>query len=421
MKVSLALGSSISRRTLFFRKQYFYPDMSKGFQISQYDKAGGIPFAVGGRISFRIGGDEKTVDIRRIQLEEDPARLVHLSSDGAEVTLVDYNRSGIALVEIVTEPDMSSPREARLFLQKVQSILEHLEVTDSTLEGSMRCDANISVGGGARIEVKNISSFKDVEKAMNFELLRLKIMRGAAKRATRRWDEAKRVTEEMRVKEEEEDYRYFPEPDLPFMELSEEVVDNTCMTMPELPDSRRMRLVEQYGLDAFDATVLAMDKGLADYFEEATKYYHNPVSLCHWITTEFLRRLNHNEMTVQECGLRPIDFAELLSLVDRGELTAKIAKQMLWDLVREGGSPSDLAKRSNLRRIGDRDDLKAIVKRVLEEEPKLLEDALQNEKAVNFVTGRVLEETEGMGDPKIIYEIVVEELDLWRSELKRAT
>lgn len=421
MKVSLALGSSISHRTLFFRKQYFYPDMSKGFQISQYDKAGGIPFAVGGHVSFRIGGAEKTVDIRRIQLEEDPARLVHLSSDGTEVTLVDYNRSGIALVEIVTEPDMSSPREARLFLQKVQSILEHLEVTDSTLEGSMRCDANISVDGGSRIEVKNISSFKDVEKALNFELLRLKIMRGAAKRATRRWDEAKRVTEEMRVKEEEEDYRYFPESDLPFMEISEEIVENTSRTMPELPDSRRMRLVEQYGLDTFDATVLAMDKGLADYFEETTKYYHNPVSLCHWITTELLRRLNHNEMTVQECDFRPMDFAELLSLVDRGELTAKIAKQMLWDLVREGGSPSDLARRSNFRRIGDRDSLKVIVKKVLEEEPKLLEDALQNEKAVNFVTGRVLEETEGMGDPKIIYEIVVEELGFWRSELKKAT
>jgi len=419
--VSLALGSSISHRTLFFRKQYFYPDMSKGFQISQYDKAGGIPFAVGGHVSFRIGGAEKTVEVRRIQLEEDPARLVHLSSDGGEVTLVDYNRSGIALVEIVTEPDMSSPREARFFLQKVQSILEHLEVTDSALEGSMRCDANISVGGGSRVEVKNISSFKDVEKALYFELLRLRTMRGAARRATRRWDEAKRITEEMRVKEEEEDYRYFPEPDLPFLEFSKEIVENACRTMPELPDARRMRLVEQYGLDAFDATVLAMDKGLADYFEETTRYYHNPVSMCHWITTELQRRLNHNEIMAQECLFRPRDFAELLSLVDKGELTAKIAKEMLWDLVREGGSPSDLARRSNLRRIGDRNSLKIIVRRVLEEEPKLLEDALQNEKAVNFVTGRVLEETDGMGDPKIIFEIVVEELDFWRSELRKAT
>jgi aspartyl-tRNA(Asn)/glutamyl-tRNA(Gln) amidotransferase subunit B len=394
--------------------------MSKGFQISQYDKAGGIPFAVGGQISFRLGGVENLVNIRRIQLEEDPARLVHLPCDGVEVTLVDYNRSGISLLEVVTEPDMSSPQEARLFLQKAQSILEHLGLTDSALEGSMRCDANVSVGGGPRVEIKNISSFKDVEKALNFELLRLRSIPGAARRVTRRWDEARRVTEEMRVKEEEEDYRYFPEPDLPRVECPEESVARASREMPELPDARRMRLIEQYGMDAYDATILATDKGLADYFEEAAKYHHNPVSLCHWTTTELLRRLKYYDIIAQECKLKPHEFVELLTLVDGGELTARIAKLMLWDLVRSGGSPSTFAKRAQLRRIGDEDSLRAIVKRVLEEEPKLLQDALQNERAINFVTWRVLEETDGMGDPRVIYELVMTELGLWRRELKKA-
>ncbi|MBO3802732.1 MAG: Asp-tRNA(Asn)/Glu-tRNA(Gln) amidotransferase subunit GatB [Candidatus Brockarchaeota archaeon] len=418
-KVALALGSKISPRTLFYRKQYFYPDLSKGFQISQYDKAGGIPFAVGGQVTLRLDG-EKTVKLRRIQLEEDPARLVHVDDDGKEVSLVDYNRSGTALVEIVTEPDISSPKEARFFLQKVQSILEHLEVTDSSLEGSMRCDANVSLGGGPRVEVKNISSFKDVERALNFELLRLSVTSDRSRRVTRRWDEAKKVTEEMRVKEEEQDYRYFPEADLPYVACTEDLIEAARKTMPELPDARRLRLQKQYGLRSYDAAVLVMDKGLADFFEEAAIHYKDHVNLGHWITTEVLRRLNYYEIPAQECKLRPSALAELLAMVDRGEITAKLAKLMLWDLVKSGGSPSALAKRARLKRIGDRDRLSIIVKKVLESDPKLLEDALRNDRAINFVTGKVLEETEGMGDPKIVYEIVTEQLEAWRRELKEA-
>ncbi|MGQ9513851.1 MAG: Asp-tRNA(Asn)/Glu-tRNA(Gln) amidotransferase subunit GatB [Thermoproteota archaeon] len=419
IKIALALGSNISTRTLFFRKQYFYPDLCKGFQISQYDKAGGIPFAVGGQVLLRLDG-EKVVKLRRIQLEEDPARLVHLSDDGQEVSLVDYNRSGIALVEIVTEPDIRSPREARFFLQKIQSILEHLEVTDSTLEGSMRCDANISIGGGPRVEIKNISSFKDVEKALNFELLRLSVHQGGSRRVTRRWNGIKKVTEEMRIKEEEEDYRYFPEADLPYVVCTDEMIDDVRRKMPELPDTRRLRLIKQYGLNAYDAAVLVMDKGLADYFEEAAKYYSNHVNLSHWITTEVLRRLNYYEISPHECKLSPSALTELLEMVDRGELTAKFAKLMLWELIRDGGSPSALARRAQFKRIGDKDSLLIIVKKILEEEPKLLEDALRNERAINFITGKVLEETDGMGDPKIIYEIVKEQLDAWRRDLEGA-
>ncbi len=418
-KVALALGSRISPRTLFFRKQYFYPDLSKGFQISQYDKAGGIPFAVGGQISLRLNG-EKIVNIRRIQLEEDPARLVHVTDDGREVSLVDYNRSGTALVEIVTEPDIRSPREARFFLQKVQSILEHLEVTDSTLEGSMRCDANVSIGGGPRVEIKNISSFKDVERALNFELLRLGVIKGGSRRVTRRWDETKKVTEEMRVKEEEEDYRYFPEADLPYVTCTEAMIEAAKRTMPELPDARRIRLQKQYGLDAYDASVLVMDKSLADYFEEATKYYPDPVKLSHWTTTELLRRLNYYDISAQECKLRPSALAELLKMVDRKELTAKLAKLMLWELVRSGGSPAALAKKAQFKRIGDRDSLTIIVKKILEGDPRLLEDALRNSRVINFITGKVLEETEGMGDPKVIHDIVTERLEAWRRELEEA-
>ncbi|MCP8305136.1 MAG: Asp-tRNA(Asn)/Glu-tRNA(Gln) amidotransferase subunit GatB, partial [archaeon] len=234
--VAIALNSNISDRMLFFRKNYFYPDMPKNFQISQYDKAGGVPFSLGGYIQI----DKKKIRIRRIQIEEDPGKLSYEGTiESSPSTLVDYNRAGIALIEIVTEPDIRSPKEARLFLEKLRSILEHLGVSDGSLEGAMRCDANISLKGGRRVEIKNISSFKEVERALNFEITRQKSFierRIAVGQETRHWDEVRRITVSLRSKEEEQDYRYFPEPDLVPVTISKDHVREVKLKMPELPD-----------------------------------------------------------------------------------------------------------------------------------------------------------------------------------------
>ncbi|MEM2849762.1 MAG: Asp-tRNA(Asn)/Glu-tRNA(Gln) amidotransferase subunit GatB, partial [Candidatus Bathyarchaeia archaeon] len=272
--IALALHSDISRFTYFTRKNYFYPDMAKNFQISQYDGVGGAPLAKGGYVVLNNG---KTVRIRRIQLEEDPARLVYEGSiDTAPSALVDYNRHGITLVEIVTEPDMSSPEEARFFLQKLRSILEHLGVFDGELEGAMRCDANISLEGGVRVEIKNISSYKEVERALMFEITRQSslLSRGIKiARETRFWDERRRITVSLRTKETEEDYRYFPEPDLPPIVLSDEYLDEVKRKLPMLPDERRRIFVEKYGVSEQNADVLVNDKALADFFEKCLEHY----------------------------------------------------------------------------------------------------------------------------------------------------
>ncbi|TLN15038.1 Asp-tRNA(Asn)/Glu-tRNA(Gln) amidotransferase subunit GatB, partial [bacterium] len=255
--IALALNMEISPKTLFYRKNYFYPDMPKNFQISQYDKAGGIPIAKSGSIQLDGG---KIVHITRLQLEEDPGKLSYEGTiETSRAALVDYNRAGIALVEIVTEPDMSSPREARIFLQKLRSILEHLSVSSGELEGSMRCDANISIAGGTRVEIKNISSFKEVERALNFEITRQRnLLRKGMRvgREARHWDETRRITISLRVKEEEEDYRYFPEPDLVPVVITPEQIESEKAAMPELPESHKERLMAQYGISQQNAEVL---------------------------------------------------------------------------------------------------------------------------------------------------------------------
>jgi aspartyl-tRNA(Asn)/glutamyl-tRNA(Gln) amidotransferase subunit B len=259
VKVALALNSKVSERMLFYRKNYYYPDMPKNFQITQYDKAEGVPLAIGGLVD--IGGARTR--IRRVQLEEDPAKLVYEGTISSSMyTLVDHNRAGIALLEIVTEPDLKSPKHARSFLQKLRSILEHLGVCDGTLEGAMRCDANVSIGGGKRVEIKNISSFKEVERALSFEITRQKtLLRGKnrTEMETRHWDDSRRVTVSLRVKEEEEDYRYFPEPDLLPVIISRREVEIIKSKMPELPDARRQRFIRQYELSKYDAEDLTTE------------------------------------------------------------------------------------------------------------------------------------------------------------------
>jgi aspartyl-tRNA(Asn)/glutamyl-tRNA(Gln) amidotransferase subunit B len=415
LMVALALKSEISKETLFYRKNYYYPDMSKNFQISQYDSAGGIPIASGGLIKVQFNHTGRVIRIRRIQLEEDPAKLSHLGSiDSSSYTLVDYNRAGIALLEIVTEPDLESPKEARLFLQKLRSILEHLDVSDGRLEGAMRCDANISLGKGSRIEIKNISSFKEVERALIFEIARQKSMikKGLiVDMETRHWDDVRRLTTTLRTKESEMDYRYFPEPDLVPILISAELVEKISNNMSELPDSRRERLVKQYKIPQYDAEVLTSDKTLADFFEKSAKLYFNAKKVANWILSDVLRRLHEENLEIDEAKITPQIFVEMIKLIDDGTISGKIAKSILPEMIRTGKSPKDIALKKNMIRISSYAEIEKVTEQVFNEHPQAVHDALIDNKALHYLVGQLMKITKGRADPKLANLIIRKKLD----------
>ena len=317
--LSFALNAQVQQKMLFFRKNYYYPDMPKNFQITQYDKAGGVPFSIKGRVTM-VG--LRDIRITRLQLEEDPARLAYEGTiDASTATLVDYNRAGISLIEIVTEPDFRSPKEARIFLDKLRSIVESLGISDGTLEGSMRCDANISLKGGIRVEVKNISSFKEVERALNFEISRQKSLIAKeirVKRETRHWDEVRRITVSLRTKEEEQDYRYFPEPDLVPIELSSEFLHEIKMKMPELPENLEQRLVEQYAISRSNARILAENKEFAKYFENCAKLFHDSKEISNWIVSDLIPSLTKKDIILNKAKISPENFCSLLEMIKEG-------------------------------------------------------------------------------------------------------
>jgi len=417
---ALALNCKISNRMLFFRKNYFYPDLPKNFQITQYDKAGGVPLATNGYLYIEHEGRRKKIRISRVHLEEDPGRLVHLGPiDHSPYTLVDYNRSGIALLEIVTEPDIGSPREARVFLQKLRSILEHLGVFDGSLEGALRCDANISLAGGTRVEVKNISSFKEVERALSFEITRQKglLKKGiAVKRETRHWDETRRVTVSIRTKETEQDYRYFPEPDLVPIELTEEFVRRIKAQMPELPDDRMERFIRQYGLPKYDASVLVSSKALADFFEEAVRLYEKPKEISNWMMSDLLRYLYENNLELHESKITPEKLVEMIRLIDDGIISGKIAKRILPKVIITGKNPREIVKEEGMIKISDRDFLERLITKIFAENPKAVKDALVDEKATHYLIGQLMKATQGKADPVLSSRLIMERISRLRKD-----
>ncbi|MGQ9543412.1 MAG: Asp-tRNA(Asn)/Glu-tRNA(Gln) amidotransferase subunit GatB [Candidatus Bathyarchaeia archaeon] len=409
--IALALNMKVSNRTLFYRKNYFYPDMPKNFQISQYDRVGGVPIAKDGYILLDGG---RKVRISRLQLEEDPGKLVYEGTiETSKATMVDYNRAGVALVEIVTEPDITSPKEARIFLQKLRSILEHLGVSSGELEGSMRCDANISIEGGMRVEVKNISSFKEVERALNFEMTRQRgLLRKGLRvgRETRHWDELRRVTVTLRVKEEEEDYRYFPEPDLVPLLISEEYVEGLRASMPELPESRKRRLMEQYGISMQNAEVLTDNKALAEFFEACAASYSRPDLLSNWIVGDLLSYLYDMDLELNETKLTPEYMVGMLKLIDDGKISGKIGKEVLKEILVTGRSPEEVVNERGLIKISDRDYLEKLTENVFESNPKAVRDALKDERAIRFLVGQLMKLTGGKADPQLANLLVVNKL-----------
>jgi aspartyl-tRNA(Asn)/glutamyl-tRNA(Gln) amidotransferase subunit B len=416
IRLALALGSKINDSSYFFRKNYFYPDMSKNYQISQYNKAGGKAFADGGKVTIKVNGEKKDIVLNRIHIEEDPARLVHLGSIASSpYTLVDYNRSGIALIEVVSEPVMNSPEEAREYLKQLKSIVQYTGISDLDLEGSCRVDANISIKGHARSEVKNISSFREVEKALNWEIQRQKNLFKRGKeiqQETRHWDDKNRVTIGLRTKEFEKDYRYFPEQDLVPIEIDKDFVAQIKEELPEMPIDRSKLFQKEYELSEFDADNLVLDKNIADFYEKGIKIdssfgFEEYKLYCNWLMNDISGWLNDNNKTIRDTKLSPDQIVELIKFIKEGKITTKIAKTFIDDMTK-GDTISKIVKESGKTRIADKNKIIEVVKEVIEENLDIINDYDKNPRALEALIGKCMQKTKGQLDPKITREILLD-------------
>jgi aspartyl-tRNA(Asn)/glutamyl-tRNA(Gln) amidotransferase subunit B len=407
--ISIALGCKVQDKIIFYRKNYFYLDLPKNFQLTQYNAYGITSIGVDGKLEY----NGENARIRRIQLEEDPGRLVYENDDmnTSFYTLIDYNRAGVPLVEIVTEPDFTDPKDVRVFLNKITSILEHLGVCNTKLEGSVRCDANVSVDKDRRVEIKNVNSFREVERALSYEIARQKTMsihNIEIKTETRHWDDTRKVTKQARVKEEEQDYRYFPEPDIPTIILGNEFLTTLKTNMPELPDKRKTRFIIDYKLSEHVAQVLIDNKELADFFESAVKIYSSPNEIANWIVTDLLGFVCDSKEGSLLSGLKieAKHIAELAKLVDLNTINRSMAKMILSQMISTGEMPLQVVERKDASKIDDRSFILESVESMFRSEESAVRDARQNPKAVNFLLGRVMQLTKGRVDPKIARELI---------------
>ncbi len=407
--VALALDCSLAPHVRFSRKSYFYPDMPKNFQITQYDE----PLAKSGHLQL---GDRR-IRIRRVHLEEDPAKLVHVGGGITEAryTLIDYNRAGVPLVEIVTEPDIGDTGEARAFLEKLGLVLDHLGVYNPSGEGSLRVDANVSVEGGSRVEVKNITGFRNVERALSYEVVRQRSAQAMGldvSRETRHFDAATGATVSLRKKEMEDDYGYIVEPDLVRINLGPEWVAEIASRMPELPDMRIKRFVEQYGISGFQAGVI-VNAGLAmsRFYEESCALYLNPAKVASWLVTYLMKSLNYMGVDIRESRVEPRTFVELLELIDEGVISERLAKELVKEYVETGESPRVLVERRGLGLMGP-EELRPVVATVVAEYPRAAEDYAQGRvKAMEYLIGQVLRRVKARAKPEQVRSLLLEELD----------
>jgi len=422
LRAGLATNCKIARRCIFARKNYFYPDLPKGYQISQYEQ----PLCYDGFIEIEIDGKIKRIGLIRIHLEEDAGKSVHAEEwVGPDETLVDLNRCGIPLIEIVSAPDINSPREAYLYLIKLKQILQYLEISDCNMEkGSLRCDANISlrpVGSkelGVKTEVKNMNSFHGVERALECEVERQrKILEsgGEIVQETLLWDAKENRVVPMRSKEYAHDYRYFPEPDLVPLEVDESWIEEIRKTLPEMPTARRDRFIRDFGLPRYDAEVLTSSKDLADYYEECLKYSNDPKLVANWVMGEVLRFLKEGKMEIKDFPVRPKNLGELLGLIQDGTISGKIAKTVFEEMVKTGGSPKVIVEKKGLVQVTDREQIGRVVEEVLAANPKEVERYLAGkEKLLGFFIGQVMKATKGKANPKVVNEVLRGKLESLR-------
>ncbi|NPV26162.1 MAG: Asp-tRNA(Asn)/Glu-tRNA(Gln) amidotransferase subunit GatB [Firmicutes bacterium] len=419
IRAGIALNCEIAEFSKFDRKNYYYPDLPKNYQISQYD----LPIAKNGYLTIEVGGQEKRIGITRIHMEEDAGKLVHSGATIAQspYSYVDYNRTGVPLIEIVSEPDLRSAEEARVYMEKLKAILQYIGVSDCKMEeGSLRCDANISLRPagsqefGTKTEVKNMNSFRALQRAIEYEIERqADILRegGRIIQETRSWDEGKGITVSMRSKEEAHDYRYFPEPDLVPLVISREWVDEVGRVLPELPDARRARFIEQYGLPAYDAGVLTSSRQLADFFDECCRMYREPKTVSNWVMGELLRCLNAQGLEIEDSLIRPAHLVELLNLIDKGTISGKIAKTVFEEMFATGKRPEQIVQEKGLVQITDEGAIADIVDRVLAANPQVVADYRQGkEKALGFLVGQVMKETKGKANPALVNQLLKERL-----------
>ncbi len=414
---ALALNSEVQLKSRFDRKNYFYPDLPKAYQISQYDQ----PLARGGLLEVEFAGERRIINLERVHLEEEAGKLMHAGDSifDSDYSLVDYNRAGIPLLEIVTKPDIRSGHEARLFLEDLRLLISYTGVSDCKMEeGSLRCDANISlrpVGAselGIKTEVKNMNSFRAVEMALNFEAKRQEAILtagGVITQETCHWDEDKKETIPLRGKEGSSDYRYFPEPDLLPLVLETAFIENIASSLPELPYRRRLRLKEDYGLDNKEASLLTENRDLGDFFEEAAKGYKNHRNLAKWVQGDLLFQLRDSGKTAGE--IDPGLLVELLTLLDRGEINRPVAKELLAEMIQSGKSPQKVAREKGMERISGREKLLPLVERVISENLDAVESYRQGkEKAVAFLVGRVMALSGGRADPGELNQLIKEKI-----------
>ncbi|GIL17241.1 MAG: aspartyl/glutamyl-tRNA(Asn/Gln) amidotransferase subunit B [Oligoflexia bacterium] len=413
IQAGLALGCEIRRKNTFARKNYFYPDLPKGYQISQYDE----PICENGRVIIFVGGQEKTIRIIRAHMEEDAGKSTHFG----EYTLVNYNRAGVPLLEIVSAPDLRTPEEAAEYAKTIRQILKYIGVCDGNLEeGSLRCDCNVSVRPvgtaelGTKVEIKNVNSFRFVEKAIEYEIERqVDALERKEKiiQETRLYDSDKNRTVPMRTKEDAQDYRYFPDPDLLPVIITDEMIKEIHLHLPELPSARKKRFIEHYGLPEYDAIMLTAEKEYADYFEATTKISSNPKSTANWMMTELTRELNQANIEVDKSPVSPAGLAGLLKLIDQGIISGKIAKTVFNDMWSTGKSAEEIIKDKNLTQISDRAAIEKIVDEILSQNSKsVLEYKSGRTKLLGFFVGAVMKATKGQASPDLVNQILLDKL-----------
>lgn len=420
IKVGLALNCEISSYSKFDRKNYFYPDLPKGYQISQYD----LPLCKNGYIDIYIDGSLKKIRIKRIHLEEDAGKLLHIGVGDrlseADYSLVDFNRAGIPLIEIVTEPDINSPKEARIFLQELRLILRYLGISTGDMEkGSLRCDANISIQTqegilGTRTEIKNVNSFYSLEKALEYEIERqIEILKNGGEiiQETRHWDEKNQRTVSLRGKEEAEDYRYFPEPDLPPLVVPIEIKEKIEKEIPELPQRRRKRYL-QLELSHNDIEILVSEKELSDFFDKALELYSNPKNLVNWISVEILSYINENKKEFKDLNIDVSKFVRIIEMVDKNEITRQVAKDILRRYLSTGEDPLIIVEKEGLKTVSDQGYLHEIIKKVIINNEKAVSDWKKGKtQVINFLVGQVMKETKGRASLDMVKSLLEEELN----------
>ena len=411
IRLGLATNCTIRLDSQFSRKNYFYPDLPKAYQISQFDR----PICENGWLDIELEGQPKRIRITRIHMEEDAGKLIH--EEHGDSSFVDLNRAGVPLLEIVSEPDLRTPEEAKAYMEKMHSIVTYLGISEGDMEkGHFRCDANVSLRPmgqekfGTRTETKNLNSFRFVQQAITYEIARQTedILDGKRiLQETRLWDSVKKNTYSMRSKEEAHDYRYFPDPDLPVVKISSGFVEQIRDQLPELPDVKKRRFMELFGLSTYDAEVLVADKEVAEYFEEVVATNADPKLVCNWISGELMRLMNENKVDIRNVGIPANSLASLINFLHEGSISGKIAKTVFEEMVQSGEDPATIIEARGLKQVSDEGALRRLLETLLENNPKQVKQYRTGKTQIKgFFVGQVMKETRGQANPQIVNQLL---------------